>query len=122
MRSGRSPSKLTMTAFTFCPAAATAFSLPGQLGGEDNEFVTIIDFCDKLRHYCDVTKIELCMAGNEQDVPLNAIRAFVAIAREKSVTRAAKELGITQSSVSRYLAVLEEYLGTELLKGRGRGS
>jgi len=62
------------------------------------------------------------MAGEEQDVPLNAIRAFVAIAREKSVTRAAKELGITQSSVSRYLAVLEEYLGTELLKGRGRGS
>jgi LysR family glycine cleavage system transcriptional activator len=84
--------------------------------------VTIIDFCDKLRHYCDATKIELCMAGNEQDVPLNAIRAFVAIAREKSVTRAAKKLGITQSSVSRYLAVLEEYLGTELLEGRGRGS
>ncbi|TCU32828.1 LysR family transcriptional regulator [Rhizobium azibense] len=55
-------------------------------------------------------------------VPLNAIRVFVAIARERSVTRAAAALGTTQSSVSRYLAVLEEYLGADLIERRGRRS
>ncbi|MBY5361906.1 LysR family transcriptional regulator [Rhizobium leguminosarum] len=58
----------------------------------------------------------------DQEVPLNAIRAFVTIAREKSVTRAASALGTTQSSVSRYLAVLEEYLGVDLIERRGRSS
>lgn len=54
------------------------------------------------------------------DVPLNAIRAFAMIARERSVTKAAEALGTTQSSVSRYLAVLEEYLGADLIKRQGR--
>ncbi len=36
------------------------------------------------------------------------------------MTRAASALGATQSSVSRYLAVLEEYLGTDLMERRGR--
>ncbi|MHC2296150.1 LysR family transcriptional regulator [Rhizobium mongolense] len=61
-------------------------------------------------------------AGSDQEVPLNAIRAFVTIAREKSVTRAAEVLGTTQSSVSRYLAVLEDYLGSDLIERRGRNS
>lgn len=60
------------------------------------------------------------MATDDDGVPLNAIRAFVTIAREGSVTRAASALGTTQSSVSRYLAVLEGYLGTELMQRRGR--
>lgn len=62
------------------------------------------------------------MAAPDQEVPLNAIRAFVTIAREKSVTRAAVALGTTQSSVSRYLAVLEDYLGADLIERRGRHS
>lgn len=62
------------------------------------------------------------MAASDQDVPLNAIRAFVTIARERSVTRAAQALGTTQSSVSRYLAVLEEYLGADLIERRGRNT
>ncbi|WP_407175607.1 LysR family transcriptional regulator [Bradyrhizobium sp. STM 3562] len=60
------------------------------------------------------------MASEDDGIPLNAIRAFVMIAREGSVTRAASALGATQSSVSRYLAVLEEYLGTDLMERRGR--
>ncbi|MGY4363229.1 putative transcriptional regulator [Bradyrhizobium sp. i1.7.7] len=43
------------------------------------------------------------MATGDNEVPLNAIRVFVTIAREGSVTRAAHALGMTQSSVSRYL-------------------
>ncbi|WOH52583.1 LysR family transcriptional regulator [Bradyrhizobium sp. sBnM-33] len=62
------------------------------------------------------------MPTEDDEVPLNAIRAFVMIAREGSVTRAASALGTTQSSVSRYLAVLQEYLGTDLMKRRGRRS
>jgi len=62
------------------------------------------------------------MTEDDQDVPLNAIRAFVTIAREKSVTRAAQAMGVTQSSVSRHLAVLEDYLGAKLMERRGRNS
>ncbi|MDE5457557.1 LysR family transcriptional regulator [Bradyrhizobium sp. CSA112] len=62
------------------------------------------------------------MAIEDNEVPLNAIRVFVTIAREGSVTRAASALGTTQSSVSRYLAVLQHYLGTDLMERRGRRS
>ncbi|WP_076865941.1 LysR family transcriptional regulator [Bradyrhizobium mercantei] len=62
------------------------------------------------------------MAAEHDDVPLNAIRAFVTIAREGSVTRAASVLRTTQSSVSRYLAVLQDYLGADLIERRGRRS
>ncbi|GLS33084.1 LysR family transcriptional regulator [Neomesorhizobium albiziae] len=58
----------------------------------------------------------------EKDLSLNAVRAFVQVARDNSVTRASKTLGITQSSVSRHLAVLEEYFGAKLLERHGRQS
>jgi LysR family transcriptional regulator, glycine cleavage system transcriptional activator len=60
------------------------------------------------------------MAEQDESPPLNAIRVFVAIAREMSVTRAAAALDITQSAASRHLAVLETYLGARLLSRRGR--
>lgn len=62
------------------------------------------------------------MAAEHDEVPLNAIRVFVTIAREGSVTRAASTLGTTQSSVSRYLSVLQDYFGTDLVQRRGRRS
>lgn len=61
--------------------------------------------------------------ADQKDVlPLNAIRVFVTIAREESVTGAAKALGITQSAASRHLAVLENHLGIKLIERRGRSS
>ncbi|QRM32791.1 LysR family transcriptional regulator [Microvirga sp. VF16] len=60
--------------------------------------------------------------AEEKDLSLNAVRAFVQVARDSSVTRASKALGITQSSVSRHLAVLEDYFGAKLLERRGRQS
>lgn len=60
------------------------------------------------------------MRDPKDALPLNAIRAFVMIARESSVTGAARALGITQSSASRHLAVLERYLGAKLIERRGR--
>lgn len=62
------------------------------------------------------------MPAEHDDVPLNAIRVFVTIAREGSVTRAARTLGTTQSSVSRYLSVLQAYFGTDLVERKGRRS
>ena len=60
------------------------------------------------------------MAEETEALPLNAIRAFVMIARHTSVTRAAQALGITQSAASRHLAVLERHLGVKLVERRGR--
>ncbi|TCM76703.1 LysR family glycine cleavage system transcriptional activator [Rhizobium sp. BK068] len=62
------------------------------------------------------------LVTDDRDLSLNAVRAFIQVARDSSVTRASKTLGITQSSVSRHLAVLEEYLGTKLIERRGRQS
>ena len=46
--------------------------------------------------------------------PLNAIRAFEAVARNGSVTGAARELSVTQGAVSRHVASLENWLGAKL--------
>src|SRR5262245_21500458 len=42
--------------------------------------------------------------------PLHAIRAFEAVARHLSMTRAAEELGVTPGAVSRHIRALEEHL------------
>ena len=53
--------------------------------------------------------------------PLNAARAFEAVARNGSVTRAAAELSVTQGAVSRHVAALEQWLGTKLCVRTQRG-
>ena len=51
--------------------------------------------------------------------PLNAVRVFVAAARCLSFSRAARELGMTQSGVSHHVAGLEGHLGRRLFARRG---
>jgi DNA-binding transcriptional LysR family regulator len=46
---------------------------------------------------------------------LNDLRAFVAVARERSFTRAAAKLGVSQSALSHTIRGLEEHLGLRLL-------
>lgn len=46
---------------------------------------------------------------------LNDLNAFLAVAREKSFTRAAAQLGVSQSALSQTLRGLEERLGLRLL-------
>lgn len=53
--------------------------------------------------------------------PLNALRAFEAVARLDSVSRAAAELHVTHGAVSRQLRALEEAAGTPLFVRQGRG-
>ena len=51
---------------------------------------------------------------------LYALRAFEAAARHSSFTRAAEELAITQSAVSRHVRTLEEHFACRLFERRGR--
>ena len=53
-------------------------------------------------------------------LPLNALRAFEAAARHESYTRAAVELSLTQSAVSRQVQALEQQLGVILFRREGR--
>ncbi|MFC5525574.1 LysR family transcriptional regulator [Rhodanobacter ginsengisoli] len=53
--------------------------------------------------------------------PMNALRAFEAVARLRSVTRAAAELHVTHGAVSRQLRLLDEALGRSLFVRQGRG-
>jgi len=51
---------------------------------------------------------------NRRIPPLNPLRVFEAVARHENLTKAADELHITQSAVSRHIATLESYLGVQL--------
>jgi LysR family glycine cleavage system transcriptional activator len=53
--------------------------------------------------------------------PLNAVRAFDAVARLGSVRAAADELAVTPAAVSQQLRVLEAHLGIVLTQREGRG-
>jgi LysR family transcriptional regulator, glycine cleavage system transcriptional activator len=53
--------------------------------------------------------------------PLNAVRAFDAVARLGSVRAAADELAVTPAAVSQQLRVLEAHLGIALTRRQGRG-
>lgn len=46
--------------------------------------------------------------------PLNPLKVFEVVARTNNLTLAASELNVSQSAVSRQVAVLEEYLGVQL--------
>jgi len=52
--------------------------------------------------------------------PLNALRVFEARARIGNFTRAAEELGLTQSAVSRQIQLLESRLNLQLFRPNGR--
>ena len=52
------------------------------------------------------------MTGKEK---LNDLQAFVTVARERSFTRAAAQLGVSRSALSHTLLALEERLGVRLL-------
>ena len=56
------------------------------------------------------------MGTDHDDIPLNALRAFCEVARDVHVSRAAARIGVSQSAVSRHLALLEAHMGAPLLE------
>lgn len=54
-------------------------------------------------------------------LPLNPWRVFEVVARTEKLTAAAQERHVTQSAVSRPIAVLESRLGQELLRRARHG-
>ncbi|MCK5425765.1 MAG: transcriptional regulator GcvA [Emcibacter sp.] len=52
---------------------------------------------------------------------LNSIRAFETVARHLSITRAAKELNVTQAAVSHQIKALEEQMGVMLFRRHNKG-
>lgn len=53
--------------------------------------------------------------------PLNPLKVFYVVGRTKNLTKAAQELHISQSAVSKQLNVLETYLGIELFRRERHG-
>ncbi|MEP2640369.1 LysR substrate-binding domain-containing protein [Roseobacter sp.] len=53
--------------------------------------------------------------------PLNALRAFEAAGRHESFSRAADELGVSHSAISRHVRGLEDRLNTRLFRDLPRG-
>ncbi len=53
--------------------------------------------------------------------PLNALRAFEAAGRHGSFSRAAEELAVSHSSISRHVRGLEQRLGVQLFRDVARG-
>jgi len=60
------------------------------------------------------------MVGGPKLPPLVSLRAFDATARHNSVRKAAEELGIDHSVVSRHLKALQAYLQVQLLQSSAR--
>jgi DNA-binding transcriptional LysR family regulator len=55
-------------------------------------------------------------------IDLNSLSSFIVVARERSFTRAAAQLGVTQSALSHSMRALEERLGVRLLARTTRGA
>ncbi|EXU76940.1 LysR substrate-binding domain-containing protein [Erwinia mallotivora] len=58
---------------------------------------------------------------SRRPLPLNAVYAFIVVARHLNLTHAARELCITQGAVSRKVAMLENWLGFALFDRHARG-
>lgn len=54
-------------------------------------------------------------------LPLNALRAFEAVAKKASFTAGAHSLSVTQSAISRHVSSLEDLLGKRLFERRPTG-
>jgi DNA-binding transcriptional LysR family regulator len=57
---------------------------------------------------------------NTMDMNLHSLRSFLAVARNRGVSRAVKDLHLTQPAISRQILALEETLGTPLFIRKGR--
>lgn len=55
----------------------------------------------------------------KQNAPLHALRAFDAVARHLSYTKAAQELGVSPAAVKQNVVRLEKAVGAKLIERKG---
>ena len=63
-----------------------------------------------------VRRSEQNVSGRSIELEIRHLRAFIAVAKHRSFTRAAQELLITQPAISQQIRVLEADLGTALFR------
>src|SRR5581483_9151025 len=61
------------------------------------------------------------MNSYARDLDLNLLRVFVVVAEERSITRAAARLYVTQPAVSAAMRRLSTFVGSDLFARQGRG-
>jgi len=59
-------------------------------------------------------KIDISIVGKEQPMEIRVLRYFLTVVREQSITKASEVLHITQPTLSRQLAQMEEEVGVKL--------
>lgn len=79
------------------------------------------DQCLLVVSYCTSCVFEFFAESPMKLPPLNPLKVFYVVARTKNLTKAAQELHISQSAVSKQLNVLESYLGIELFRRERHG-
>lgn len=68
-------------------------------------------------HSCDKMAISACPYAWEHELKedFNDLVGFMTVARERNFTRAAAQMGVSQSALSRTVAGLERRMGLQLL-------
>src|SRR5256885_11865524 len=74
-----------------------------------------------MQFFCPCVSFSDELIAMRQLPPLAALRAFEAIARTGSVTRAAEELCRSHGAISRHLRLLQEHAGAALFEEEGTG-
>ena len=74
-----------------------------------------------MQFFCPCVSFSDELIAMRQLPPLAALRAFEAIARTGSVTRAAEELCRSHGAISRHLRLLQEHAGAALFEKEGTG-
>lgn len=72
-------------------------------------------------HAGTTTTVNLALRAKDRELEFRQIRYALSVAKERSFTKAAKRLNITQSAVSEQVKLLEEETGFPLFKRTSRG-
>jgi DNA-binding transcriptional LysR family regulator len=72
-------------------------------------------FCEGMYCWSPASQAELYRKMDDRDVSLDRMRTFVRVAQRGSLSAAARELGVGQSTVTRHINELEKALGVALL-------
>jgi LysR family nitrogen assimilation transcriptional regulator len=75
----------------------------------------------RIRMRCDFDNSSLTVRSPMQSLDFNAVRNFVKVAHTGNYGRAASDLGISPSALSRSVERLEQYYGLQLMFRHGKG-